>query len=429
LRISDGTQIRTDSLRITVFPVPIVFSLTGGGSICSGDQGIDVGLSGSQQGITYSLLRNGFETGFNLSGTGSQLVFGNIQTAGNYTVRASNLSGCSQLMNGAAVVEVLNLPQNFVVFGGGATCANDNNIPIYLSGSESGVIYRLFHNGSNLVQQKTGTGLPISFANPSATGTYTVEAARDLTYCTRLMQGTAQVLLYPVPQPTISGSGEVCAGAQVTLTASGGLDYQWVIQPAVSGPVLQLVPLVTTTYAVNVANGFGCVSTATATVTVNDNPVFELIDDKEAKSIYVQNVQAGASIIFRNGTTVLQHGTSLMYYYGGVSLPNDTIVVEAISTKGCRWSSWITIGPEVHEIRINAFSPNGDQVNDRFMAGSHIRVFNRWGVEIYSGTEGWDGTYKGTFVSPGTYYYLHEIKDLTGATVRIVKGSVTLVRE
>ncbi len=429
LRVSDGTQIRIDSLRITVFPLPVVFSMVGGGSICSGSQGAEVALTGSQPGITYSLLRNGFETGLSLSGTGSPLSFGNLHTAGHYTIRATNVSGCNQAMNGSALIEVFNPPQSFIFFGGGASCANINNIALYLSGSEVGVVYRLLYNGSNEIQQKSGTGLPLSFSTPSMAGTFTVEAGRSATLCTSLMQGSAQILLYPVPQPVIAGAGEACAGNKVTLTASGGLDYQWLIQPPLSGSVIQVSPSQTTTYTVSVTNGFGCSSTASATIQVNPLPTFELVDDNDAKTLRLQQIMAGTSFIFRNGNTVLQQGLSTEFYYGGISLPNDTIHVEAVSSKGCRWSSWIVLDPLANEVRINAFSPNGDQINDRFMKGSQIRIFNRWGVEIFSGTDGWNGKYNGVPVSPGTYYYVHEIKDLSGNTVRIVKGSITLVRE
>jgi gliding motility-associated-like protein len=64
----------------------------------------------------------------------------------------------------------------------------------------------------------------------------------------------------------------------------------------------------------------------------------------------------------------------------------------------------------------NAFSPNGDGVNDCF--GVHywgpadkfeMFIYNRWGQLIYHSTDVsgcWDGTIKGTKQSAGTYVYL-----------------------
>ncbi|MCE1202356.1 MAG: gliding motility-associated C-terminal domain-containing protein [Bacteroidia bacterium] len=429
LRVTDGTQLRTDSVRVVVFLLPASFTITGGGSACAGGQGVEIGLSGSQSGITYHLLRNGFETGQSVFGTGNPLSFGRLQSAGTYTVRASNQSGCAQLMSGSAMISILPPPQSFILFGGGAACANDNNIALYLTGSETSVTYRLMHNGSTMVQEKLGTGNPISFNTPAVAGTYTVEAVRSGAGCAALMQGSAQVLLYTVPQAAITGGGAMCLGEHVTLTASGGLDYQWLTQPPQTGTTIQVNPSQTTTYAVRVTNGFGCSAQASAIVQVNPLPTFELFNDKLTKTLHVQQGMAGATFIFRSRSTVLQQGTATSFYYGGLSLPGDSLRVEAVSVQGCRWNGYIVLDPEGDETRINAFSPNGDQVNERFMKGSQIRVFNRWGVEIYSGTEGWDGKFNGAPVSPGTYYYVHEIKDLEGNTVRIVKGSVTLVRE
>ena len=63
----------------------------------------------------------------------------------------------------------------------------------------------------------------------------------------------------------------------------------------------------------------------------------------------------------------------------------------------------------------NAFTPNGDGVNDYFkIKGTNIRtinakIFNRWGEELFKFNDvnsKWDGKYKGKEVSSGTYFYI-----------------------
>jgi gliding motility-associated-like protein len=64
----------------------------------------------------------------------------------------------------------------------------------------------------------------------------------------------------------------------------------------------------------------------------------------------------------------------------------------------------------------NAFSPNGDDINDRWnidglkaRPACQIEVYNRWGQIVYKSQGyklGWDGTRQGKLVSPGTYYYV-----------------------
>ena len=78
----------------------------------------------------------------------------------------------------------------------------------------------------------------------------------------------------------------------------------------------------------------------------------------------------------------------------------------------------ITVSESMLELP-NAFSPNGDGINDRFivrhqsLVSFNAYIFNRWGQEIYSWSlenidEGWDGTYKGRTVSNGVYFIVVE---------------------
>jgi len=84
----------------------------------------------------------------------------------------------------------------------------------------------------------------------------------------------------------------------------------------------------------------------------------------------------------------------------------------------------------------NAFTPNGDGINDYFnvlgfqIQSAHISIFNRWGEMIFESSDidqGWDGTYKGRSVEIGTYVYLVNIVYITGETA-IAKGNVILIR-
>ncbi len=85
----------------------------------------------------------------------------------------------------------------------------------------------------------------------------------------------------------------------------------------------------------------------------------------------------------------------------------------------------------------NAFSPNGDGKNDKFIAKEcqnitefHAYIFNRWGQKLFDWTDtadGWDGTYNGTPVKEGVYYLLCKAKGSDGTTYNIRKD-VNLLR-
>ncbi len=84
----------------------------------------------------------------------------------------------------------------------------------------------------------------------------------------------------------------------------------------------------------------------------------------------------------------------------------------------------------------DAFSPNGDGVNDDFKAmglfldSSKMIIFNRWGQPVFeteSAAKGWNGTINNLPAPEGTYVYRVEITDSLGK--RFVKvGTLLLVR-
>ena len=87
----------------------------------------------------------------------------------------------------------------------------------------------------------------------------------------------------------------------------------------------------------------------------------------------------------------------------------------------------------------NAFSPNGNKVNDIYKAKEnhksivefHAYIFNRWGQKIYDWTDingGWDGTWNGKDVKDGTYYVLVKAKGADGINYEI-KKDVNVLRK
>ena len=53
----------------------------------------------------------------------------------------------------------------------------------------------------------------------------------------------------------------------------------------------------------------------------------------------------------------------------------------------------------------NTLTPNGDGINDVFMKGNHVKIYNRNGIILFEGWDGWDGrTNHKVFVSQDTYF-------------------------
>lgn len=90
----------------------------------------------------------------------------------------------------------------------------------------------------------------------------------------------------------------------------------------------------------------------------------------------------------------------------------------------------------------NAFSPNGDLINDWYQAKSnyksivefHAYIFNRWGQKLYEWTDhtdmksGWDGTFHGSPVKDGVYFVLVKARGADGREYNI-RRDVNLLRK
>jgi gliding motility-associated-like protein len=114
-------------------------------------------------------------------------------------------------------------------------------------------------------------------------------------------------------------------------------------------------------------------------------------------------------------------------------------VVYGIDTVGCQNTDTVNvnINPRDNLMVPSGFTPNGDGLNDEFKVTNltfqkvmEFRVFNRWGQEIFSttdGKKGWDGRWKGVPQDMGTYQYIIRIGFPDGF-VETYKGDVTLIR-
>jgi len=100
-----------------------------------------------------------------------------------------------------------------------------------------------------------------------------------------------------------------------------------------------------------------------------------------------------------------------------------------------------TIRTEPCEVCIylpNAFTPNGDGVNDILkpvvscpVTDYRLRIYNRWGQQVfesYNPAFNWDGYLSGTPCEKDTYAYLLEYTPTNTGHTRQVKGNVTLIR-
>ncbi len=123
---------------------------------------------------------------------------------------------------------------------------------------------------------------------------------------------------------------------------------------------------------------------------------------------------------------------------------SDTVKVVGTSALGCVDTAMLYIKADTLVpvfVMPNAFSPNGDGLNDvfepKFVNKSgyivkSFKIYNRWGQLVYTaeGTRkaSWNGYYynKDKRAEPGTYFYYIRVEFVDG-TKEMVKGDVTIV--
>jgi hypothetical protein len=274
---------------VTINPLPLNYSVTGGGGYCAGTAGTHIGLASSDIGISYQLYNGSTVSGGAVAGTGAALDFGVISPVGTYTVSATNATtGCTAGMVGSAVVSINALPTVYPVTGGGNYCAGGTGVVINLNGSDPLATYQLYRGTVAVGGPVTGTGPGLlNMGVQTIAGTYTIVATNTATGCTNTMSGSAPVIVNPLPNVfTVSGGGGYCTGGtgvNININSSNaGINYQLFrgatgLLPIASGtgtPISFGLQTVAGTYTVVATNPVTtCSVNMLSSATVNINPL------------------------------------------------------------------------------------------------------------------------------------------------------------
>ena len=181
-------------------------------------------------------------------------------------------------------------------------------------------------------------------------------------------------------------------------------------------------------FSVTVSNSY-CSRSDTIQVTAYPLPHLNLGNDTAICSGQTLQLDAGnAGSIFEWST-----GESSQQIVVTQSPVEISVVV---TNHNCKSSDTINIANNCGVIVPNAFTPNGDGLNDVFMPilngvnDFELRIFNRYGEIIFMTTDpdtGWDGSYMGKAEEIGTYVYVIKSQTISGDP-EIYKGNLTLLR-
>lgn len=432
-----------DSAEATISePSPVQVSSSPDTTICIGGTAtLSANASGGTPGYTYH-WNQGLGTGQvqNVS-PGSSTV---------YEVYAEDANGCT---SDPSVVRVeFHPPLSVDALSDDSICpgATSSLAAIGSGGLGSGYSYN-WSNG--------GTGVSTTVA-PTTTTTYTVTLEDGCE--TPVAQDSVEIYVYELPDVQIAGEDlEDCAPVEATLInatdpSEVGTQCVWDFGDGSQGTSCDTI---THTYdspgcydvSLSVRSPEGCVDSTTVQEMVCVRPYPDADFKPEPKETTVQSPE----IEFTNlSTGAVEYSWDL----GGLdssseehptySFPPDgegeyEVCMEAVSQYGCSDSTCETvhIGGEMIIYVPNAFTPDGDGINDEFrpvVQGVDEReydfyVFDRWGEVIYEGHHpeaSWDGTVKGssTIAKPDVYVWKLVTKNkYTGEPVE-KEGHVTLLR-
>ncbi len=253
----------------------------------------------------------------------------------------------------------------------------------------------------------------------------------------------------PLPQPVASfvSAGVVCKGDTAAFVNTSGQPLQnWSISDGTESAAATLLHVFQEKglYKVRliVTNVEGCSDTVYRNADVRELNLF-LYADPESIPV------AGTARLYTIGSASYQVTAWLPPAYFPVQnvreqylslLASEQFTVVGVSDDGCRDTASLTVDV-IPQVRLpSAFSPNADGRNDVFrpiLSGGDVRiirfaVYDRWGKQVWTSFSGdpglgWDGTYHGNPVEPGTYYYYLVYDNGSGPAVNL-KGDVTLLR-
>ena len=255
---------------------------------------------------------------------------------------------------------------------------------------------------------------------------------------------TQSVNILPVPQIQFNPIAPICDNSSpVYITEAAkvpdmegsfayfgtGVSIDGLFDPKKAG-----AKITTILYRYTASNN--CIDSGYQTITIIPSPIVNAGPDLFLLKNETSKIDAKAS------------GTDLQYKWDpSISLNYDTILnpfctpandimytLTATGTGGCSNSSRVLVkilpDPDIP----NAFTPNGDGINDTWgipylnlYKNCDVRIFNRFGQLIFHSTgynKTWDGTFKGEPIPTGVYCYVINTK----RQKRLFTGFVTLIR-
>ena len=359
--------------------------------------------------------------------------------AGQFTARliVTDTFGCQIAASTAVNLEVHDLPRVMVDPASTYLCQN-SSITLTASGAST----YLWTPATGL--DRNDLAAPV--ASPMVSTIYQVLATDDVG-----CQNTTSVTVSVVSKENVTVEPDsivVCDGDAVQLVAKGADIYYWLADVAGSNEpgVVTARPSASGIYTVIGRDIHQCFTdTALIKVTVLPVPTVNAGPDVEVLAGHPVILQATGSMDVTEWKWTPADYLSCTDCAQPISSPKkpEEYIVMVKNSVGCMAKD--TVEAKILCVELNvripdAFSPNGDGKNDRFVVlgigeVKHLVIYDRWGQRIWErsnfypadAVSCWDGTVHGQPAPVGAYVYYVEMECPTGGVFGR-RGTVVLVR-
>ena len=417
-------------------PAPLSFTIAGTATTCMGQTTI-VSANPSGGSVPYHFLWNNGDT------TSSAIVSPTLTTV--YTVDVEDDHGCSAAIQSVTVT--VHPPLAVAAHVTSAICSGESVvISANASGGNGGPYAYSWNNG--LMTGDTATVVP------SHDSTFTVIASDGCT--TPGAKDSVAVRVNPLPIVTflphlISGCTPVEADFLNYSTTPTGSIFLWDLGDKTYSNILNPSHLYTVPgrYSISlmIQTPQGCMNSLTIpnAVSVYGLPHAYFIQSSSIVSVINSTVQFTDNSIDAinwdwdfGDHSPASNDQNPVHQYGDTGSYRIRLAVTSIG--GCVDTTFgrLQVEDEFAIYIPNAFTPNGDGVNDGFIAFGvgytdyDMWIMDRWGKQIFHSTakdQSWDGSYysNGTLCQNDVYEYIIQVHDKSGKEHKFI-GHVTLVR-
>lgn len=404
----EGIESKRVPVTVIVHPLPEVLLSASATEVCLGDT-ITISVSGSEAQYNWAsadgIIKN----------TGDTLIVA-PPSSSSYFVTAIDSNGCEAVSYTNVIVNPL--PAISVSPASPSVCPSGS---VAITADAPGAVSFEWSPAEGLDNTATGNVI----ASPSSATVYTVNIT-DNKGC----KNSSQVIvsINPLPEPDLGADRNLCINDSIVLNPGSFSSYRWQDGTITPVQIIKIPGL----YFVTVSNSYGCLASDSMTLTRIDTlPVFFLPDDTTVckGSAFKISVQGYKNYLWSNGETG----------YTATLTKLGTYTLEVQDFNGCNGTDSMQL-LDAHCIPFempNAFTPNGDGLNDLFgpyltqlVSGYKMIIWNRWGQTVFESSNPsvkWNGRTGSVEQGSGTYIYQISFNDSDGKPVKL-QGSVVLIR-